>query len=267
MQEHLSHNSGNTCPVCGNEIPTEAMNVSEGVALCPSCERVSPLSHVGRLVRPITEILRHPPSRCEVRQNGPEVAFTASTRSQGKFLITLGLMLFWNGMLSVFLTLLASAIYANLVGPPPPWMPKPVMNDEPMGPGATIFLAVFLTPFIAAGIVLFWLVAMYVWGRSEVVINGPEAWVQTGIGPLVWRRRFRPESVANVRLRPTDMEVNGENVDVVQIDADRTVRLGALLSQPRREWLYAVIHEWFLGLQPKDREQFVAQQAGLKLPP
>ncbi len=267
MQEHFSHNSGNTCPVCGNEIPTESMNVSEGVALCPSCERLSPLSQVGRLVRPVTEILRHPPGGCEVRQSGPEVAFTASTRSLGKFLITLALMLFWNGFLCIFLVLLASALYANLIGPPPPWMPKPVMNDEPMGPGATIFLAVFLTPFIAAGIVLFWLVAMYVWGRSEVVINGPEAWVQTGIGPLVWRRRFRPESVANVRLRSTEMEVNGEKVDVVQIDADRTVKLGALLSQPRREWLYAATHEWFLGLQPAEREQFVAQQAGLKSPP
>jgi len=141
------------CPRCGNIIPVEDMNVAKDVALCRSCNLASSLSALvsGFALEPDVD-LQQPPRGCWHRVTGLGALVGASHRSLGTALGLLAICLFWNGIVSVFVLLAVSSTLSLLHVPVPDWFPAPKMNGDSMGTGMTIFLWIFLTPFITIGL-------------------------------------------------------------------------------------------------------------------
>lgn len=249
--------SDNLCPSCGEELPAEAINIAEGVALCPSCKRLSRLSEVVSGKRPLAEILSQPPAGCSVAEWGHEVIVHATLRSVSHFLGALAVALFWNGIVSVFVLIAVSGLYANLVGPLPEWFPAPEM-DSSMSMGMTLFLCVFLTPFILVGLSLVGAALLAAAGKIEVLIGDSQAVVKTGVGFLVWRRRFDPTQVHRVTIGKSAWKSNDQAKELIAIEADRTIKFGTLLPDERREWLQTVLHVLLTSTDPKWRREILS---------
>jgi hypothetical protein len=244
----------NLCPVCGAEYHSGSINIKEGVALCAGCGQLSRLSDVVDEERPVIEQISQPPRGCSIANAGREILVRASLRSVGGFMGSLFICLFWNGIVSVFVLVALSGLYSNLVGPVPEWFPAP---DDGMPLGATLFLCIFLIPFVTIGLGIVGTLFMNLAGRIEVRIGESEASVFTGVGPLGWRRRFDPSRVQSVKLGYTKWETNGSPNEIIVIDADRTVKFGALLREGRRTWLRAILHALMAAKDARTRSQIL----------
>jgi len=245
------------CPLCDAPIESDCMNIGEGVALCPGCGVLSRLSEVNRTVRSTAEILADPPHGCDVVERGRGVAVRASLRSIGGAAGALGMALFWNGGLSIFIAQAIAAVVYNVSGPLPPWFRAPDlvngvphMNGQPMGIGETVFLCLFLTPFVAIGIGFAITFLLLIAGRIEVVVDEHDSHVAIGIGPLAWRRRFDPHAAERVgtgkALMSCQTTEDAPPPETIELRADRTIRFGTLLPPERAEWMRAAIRALLL---------------------
>lgn len=233
--------SDNYCPSCDSPLPAEAINISEGVALCPGCGKLNRLSDVVEHERPSDEVLNNTPSGCSLINQFDETVIRISLRSFGGFLGTLFFCLFWNAITGVFVLIALAGLYKNLIGPLPTWFPAPDMNGSPMGLGMTLFLCLFLTPFVTVGLILLGAVLLSMGGSLVLRINTEAATIKTGVGPFGWTQRFNPQSVQRVSLGKSKIETNGKHKPLIEIEADRTIRFGSTLSESRRDWLIAVL--------------------------
>lgn len=241
--------SENYCPTCGAQLALESINLAEGVALCASCGQLSRLSEVASRKRPIAEVLRNPPTGCSVTEWGQNTVVHATLRSIVGFFGTLLVALFWNGIVSVFVLVALAGLYTNLIGPLPPWFPAPDF-DESMSLGMTLFLCIFLLPFVTIGLLMVGAVLLNSAGKIEVVVGDKNGVVRTGIGFLAWRRQFDPTQVRRVSLGTTSWQTDGQPSEVIIIEADRTIKFGTLLRDERREWLQAILHELLTNARP-----------------
>jgi hypothetical protein len=113
----------------------------------------------------------------------------------------------------------------------------------------TLFLWLFLTPFIVIGLGLAGAVLMALFGWTEVRIDAGEAMVATGIGPCAWRRRFRPETVKDIRLETVpSRNRNGVDREVitVELDSGRLIKFGASLREDRKKFVAAAARQVLL---------------------
>lgn len=234
----------NHCPACGEAIATKAINIAEGVALCGSCGQLSKLSEVVSDQRPRKEILDTPPSGCSVYNFGQEILIYASLKSIPGFLGTLFFALFWNGIVSIFVLIALAGLYNNLIGPLPAWFPAPDGGDMPLG--MTLFLCVFLIPFVTIGTGVFFACLLNLFGRIEVTVGRTEAAIRTGFGFVNWTRRFDPTVVHRVEHGLTSWRQNDERKALIQIEANKTIKFGTMLTTARREWMHAVLYKLFL---------------------
>jgi len=83
------------CPSCDASLPGSSINIGEGVALCPSCGKLSRLSDVIEYERPSEEVVNNPPSGCSLRNDFDETIIRISLRSLGGFIGSLFVCLFW----------------------------------------------------------------------------------------------------------------------------------------------------------------------------
>lgn len=239
------------CPDCDFSIPSDAINIAEGFALCPSCGKLSRLSELRLSKKSLEETLVLPPAGCSLESDPFRTYAKASMRSVGGFLGLLGVSLFWNGIVSVFVSIALAGLYSNLIGPLPKWFPAPTvegggqveMNDGPMGLGMTLFMCLFLVPFVVIGAGMVGMMLLYMAGRVQLLIERDRAWVKTGIGPFNWTTKFDPTRVQSVRMSPKKFRSEESNQQVIEIQADRIVQFGTHLSIDRLEWLRAVAHQ------------------------
>jgi hypothetical protein len=247
----------NFCPACGEPLAVESINLAEGVALCPACGQLSRLSDVASRRRPLAEVLSKPPAGCAVSEWGQDVLVHATLRSLGGFVGMLFVALFWNGIVSVFVLIALAGLHHHLIGPLPAWFPAPQLNP-PMGLGMTLFLCIFLIPFVTIGSLLVGAMLLNLVGKVEVRIGISDADVRTGLGFLAWRRRFDPTCVRRVSIGSTSWETNGRPSEVVVIDADRTIKFGSLLAEDRREWLQAILTELLTNQKLSQRREILS---------
>lgn len=255
LKHLLSNGLGSQrCPSCDEAINSDAINIKEGVALCPGCGKLSRLSELNTSGRSVAETLAQPPAGCSVASDGRRVTATVSMRSLAGFIFPAGFALFWNGITSVFVLIAVAGLYANLVGPLPNWFPapgvkngKPEMNDEPMDLGMTLFLCVFLIPFVTVGIGMASVAIINLIGKVEVVIDEFDSYVATGIPFLRWKKRFDPREVTAVEFGCTSWQSEGGSNKLIEIKANRLVRFGSLLQSDRMEWLRAVLRQTLLS--------------------
>ena len=248
----------NFCPACGEQLTSESINLAEGVALCPSCGGLSRLSEVVDQDQPVSEILNETPKGCSVSESGENIVVQASLRSAGGFFGSLFVALFWNGIVSVFVLIALSGLYTNFIGPLPYWFPAP-NNEETMPLGMTLFLCVFLLPFVGVGAGMVSAMLLNLSGKIKVIIGDNDASVGTGVGFLTWRRKFDPTRVRRVSGGTTSWQTNGKSRETIVIEADRTVKFGSLLRDDRREWLQAVLRGLLVDPKPGQRGKILAQ--------
>jgi hypothetical protein len=120
------------------------------------------------------------------------------------------------------------------------------MNGEPMNLGMTLFLCIFLIPFVAIGIGMAGAAIMNLFGKVEVVVDEFDSYVATGIGFLRWKKSFDPRGVLAVDIGTTPWQTEGGSNKLIEIKANRTVKFGSLLQSDRMEWLQAVLRQTLL---------------------
>src|SRR5688572_4214903 len=143
------------CPKCKGLLQSGDLNVATDIAFCRVCNvphAFSAIVHGSNLES--TTDLQHPPAGAWYRSSGLETVIGATHRSVGAALGLLAFSLFWNGIVSIFVLFAVAGTLVNFGIPAPEWFPAPKMNGNLLGAGMTIFLWLFLTPFIAIGLAM-----------------------------------------------------------------------------------------------------------------
>ncbi|NJL58661.1 MAG: hypothetical protein HC887_02440 [Desulfobacteraceae bacterium] len=254
MNKPSDNNNAPLCPVCDVIISSESINIKEGVALCESCGQLSKLSELNFSGVSVEETLSNYPVGCRLVTDSDKIALTASLYSLGGFWVSLAAALFWNGIVSIFLSIAAAGIYYNTIGPIPDWFPAagiengaPIMNDEIMGLGMTIFLCIFLIPFVVLGCGLFISAALNLLGQTKVIVDRYESYVSTGISFFAWKSRFDPTKVKSIKFVRSKFGQEGEEKNVIEILSTETVRFGDFLREDQKEWFALILKEVILN--------------------
>jgi len=236
-----------TCPKCHREIPAADLNVATDVALCRVCNLVHKFSDLVQVAE-LEEGLdfTRPPDGAWHRDSGMGVVVGATHRALGTAAGLLAVSLFWNGIVSVFVFFAINATLFVLHVPRPAWFPDAKMNGGTMGAGMTIFLWLFLTPFILIGLAMLGALLSALAGRTEVTIKNGEGIIYTGIGALGWRKRFNAQFVKQVRIEDKRWSDNrGRTRDskqiVIELQDGKPIRFGSMLREDRMKFVAAAI--------------------------
>lgn len=230
----------NACPKCRAGIPSEDVNIKDGVALCRACSSICRLTEIVESAE-LPDIAKEAtPAGCYVSENGADTVIGASARSVGGFIGTLFICLFWNGIVSVFVSLAFASTLGHLGVTMPGWMPPVKMNGGAMSIGMTLFLWVFLTPFMLVGLAIVLGMFMALAGRVEVTIRGDEGSIFAGVGSIGRTRRFKLADVKRVDLR-ISRDSEGSKSTKIVIEAERELKLGDGLPEERKRWLAAAL--------------------------
>jgi hypothetical protein len=237
------------CPKCKREIASDDINVARDVAYCRPCNYSHQLSDLtsGSVIDDTVDVST-PPAGAWRRSDMVGTVIGASHRSIGTAIGALFIALFWNGIVSVFLVVVIASTLRHLGVHLPHWFPAPDMNGSPMSLGMTLFLWLFLTPFIAVGLLLLGTFLSSIAGRTEVKLDHKEGVVFSGVGPLGWRRRFDPETVKNVSVqdrswRDSDGHRQNKIHIVLETRAGKEIKLGSMLSGPRRNFVAGALRQ------------------------
>lgn len=231
-----------SCSRCKQLIPEADVNVAADVAYCRACHLAHPLSSLVHGV-PLDDLdPSRPPAGTWYQSSGIGVEIGATHRSVGAAILTLAMALFWNGIVSVFVVFALSSTLQHLNVPTPDWFPAPKMNGGEMGVGMTIFLWLFLTPFIAIGLAMIAAFLSALGGRTEVRIRQGEGNIFTGVGPVGWRQRFNAESVKDVRIdhqswRDHDRDRRTRNKIILEKQDGKTIKFGSMLNAERMKFV------------------------------
>lgn len=250
-----------TCS-CGARIEMEDINIAEGVALCRRCGRLSRLGDLAGesvVARPAGDRGRsdvslaeerkaialaqgEAPPGCALDDYGDRVVVRASARSLPAAMGLLFFCAFWNGIVGIFLAVLFASIMGHMGITLPAWFPNPGGGSSNMPLGMTVFMGLFLTPFVLIGAVMIGALLVAIAGRVEVRLRGGAGVVYTGVGPFGWKRRFDAYSVVAVRFVESDVEVNDKKQRAIAIETEgKTVKFGSGMPDRRRLWLGGVL--------------------------
>ena len=235
------------CPDCGQPIPPDDINVKEGVGLCRACGALSRLADIVNQPPIDPDSLTTPPAGCSYEQQpSGTLIVRASHRALGTAMGALALCLFWNGIVSVFVLVALAGLYTHFIGPLPAWFPVPRnATESDFGPdkpwGTTLFLCIFLIPFVLVGLGMIAVFLGSLIGRVQVLVAGSDGRVRTGFGPFNYTRRFDPSKVTRVTAGQTSYQVNNQNRPLIRLEADRPIKFGSMLPEDRRNWMLAVL--------------------------
>lgn len=241
-----------TCSKCNQAIPGDDVNVASDIAYCRTCNisyKLSELTHDAELSANLD--LHHPPKGAWHRNSGAGTNIGATHRSLGAALVSLFFGLFWNGIVSVFVLLALSATLHHLHIDLPGWFPAPKMNGGDMGVGMTLFLWIFLTPFILVGLLLMGTFLSCLFGHTEVRLLNAQSAVFVGIGSLGYTRRFDASQVEDVRIddrqwRDSDGDRRRKTCIVIETRAGKQIKFGSMLSEERRKFVAGAVRQALL---------------------
>lgn len=245
-----------SCSKCKRAIADSDINVATDVAFCRPCNLAHQLSTLVHSVELDSNLdLRRSPKGTWHSSGGLGSVVGATHRSIGTALGALAFSLFWNGIVSVFVFLAISATLALLGVSVPDWFPTPKMNGGPMTAGVTIFLWLFLTPFIVVGLAMTGAFLSALAGRTEVRLNALSGVIFTGIGPIGWRRRFKPDQVMDVRIehnvpsrrwQGSDGDSHSKRTILIELQDGRQIKFGSSLREDRMTFVAAVTRKLLL---------------------
>ena len=192
--------------------------------------------------------LGSPPAGAWYRVEGMERIAGATHRSLGAAIGLLVMALFWNGIVSVFVLLASAATVRNLGLTMPGWFPAPRMSGVEMSVGMTLFLWLFLTPFIVIGLGMGGAFLVSLAGWSEVRINGADGMVVTGVGAIGWRTRFDTSHIKDVRIddrqwRDSDGDPHRKTNIVIETASGKQIKFGSTLTDERRTFVAGAVRK------------------------
>ena len=235
-----------TCPRCKCVIPSDDVSVANDVAFCRSCNlshRFSALA-LGTVVDENIDVSR-PPGGTWFQRDGRGAIIGATHRSLGQAFGLLFFCLFWNGIVSVFVMLAAASTLRHLGVSLPHWLPSMASKGNLLPVGMTIFLWLFLTPFIAIGLGMAVAFLSCIAGRTEIRIQGNEAVLFNGIGPIGFRKRLSISEVKDVRIedkRWRDSDGDSRRKAHIVIDTNRKpINFGSMLTDERRRFVAGAV--------------------------
>lgn len=241
------------CPQCNQVIDATDINVGKDLAYCRPCNAAHALSDLFEqsMAGPPVD-LGTPPHGVRCETGAFETTIEASHRSWGQALALLGVALFWNGIVSLFV---AFALFATLkkmgIGLPD-WFPEFKSEGRPIGTGELIFLWLFLTPFIAIGT---WLATSFVStviGKTRVCIGQDAGSVFVGVGRLGWTRRFDPAAVRRIEIVHRDQRSGNGHHEIHLEHADgKKIAFGSLLKEERQHFIVSALRQFILGTAPR----------------
>jgi hypothetical protein len=231
-----------TCPKCRRTIPGDEINVAKDVAYCRDCNisyQLSTLTCGGSWEVDVD--LQRPPGGAWYRADGAGTVIGASNRSLGTAFGALFFAVFWNGIVSVFVMIAIVSTFQNLHIPVPDWFPAPKMHGG-TGPGMTIFLWLFLTPFICVGALVAATCLSSLFGRTEVKIENTRGTAFTGVGATGWKNRFDRSDVRDVQLNQTRNNQGRDSFAILITMKDgKELKFGSLLSPERRQFVLGAL--------------------------
>jgi hypothetical protein len=233
-----------TCPRCKEVIPSEDVNVANDIAFCRKCNlshRLSTLT-LGTAVDENVDVNRPPAGTWYLRE-GNAVVIGSTHRSIGQAFALLLFCLFWNGIVSVFVCLALASTLHHLGLPLPEWVP--ILKGNVMPVGMTLFLWLFLTPFIAIGGGLAATFLSCLAGRTELRVDDGQGILFTGIGALGFRKRFSTSDIRDVRIEDKRWrDSDGDSRRKTQIVLETTgkpINFGSMLTEERRRFLAGAV--------------------------
>jgi len=231
------------CPRCKQAIPSADINVANDIAFCRNCDLSHRLSALASGLAVDEDVdTNRPPSGAWFHQDGAGVQMGATHRSLAQAFGLLFMTLFWNGIVSVFVAMAAAATLQHLGIVPPHWFhsPRGAMLPIPM----TIFLWIFLLPFIGIGLLLLGAFLSSLGGKTELRIAGADCQIFTGIGPLGARKRFSISDAKDVRIEANGMRTtqrgSRRNYRIVVETNSKPIYFGTMLTDERRRFLAGV---------------------------
>jgi hypothetical protein len=242
-----------TCSRCGRAIPSEDINVANDVAYCRACNlshQLSTLTSGAELEGDVD--FNHPPPGAWYHSDGAGTVIGASNRSIGAAIGALAFAAFWNGITSIFVLVALGSTLRHLGLSLPHWFPAPDMNGSPMSVGMTIFLWIFLLPFITIGLVMIGAFLSSLGGKTEVRISNAQGMVFTGVGALGYRRRFDASAVKDVRIddqqwRDRHGHRRDKTLIVISTREGKQVKLGSMLQPERRRFVAGALRKTLWG--------------------
>jgi hypothetical protein len=225
------------------------VNVANDVAFCRACNVGHVLSDLihNNVIAADVDVTRPPPGAW-YRSSGLGGNIGATHRSLGSAIGLLLISLFWNGIVSVFVFLALNSTLHLLHLPRPARFPLPKMNGGEMGWGITIFLWLFLTPFILIGLAMLFGFLMSLGGRTEITIQNGRGTIFSGIGPLGRRRRFQVDAVRQVRIEDkrwgdSDGDARRSKQIIVEMLTGKPLKFGSMLRDDRRDFVAAALRK------------------------
>lgn len=234
------------CFRCRTSIPEERINVTQGIAHCPSCGalwRLLDLASQDAAAAPHGLDPSTSPAGCRMSTDGDALVLSASTRSFGGFCGALAICLFWNFIVGTFFLLVIDGFMRAAGMQPPPWLPgKPSTFTSAWGP---LFVLLFITPHLCIGMMFIWNVMLKAAGECRVSIRNDDGRVFTGVGPLGRTRRFTASEVTAVHIHA---KKDDESVStVVAIAAHKLIKFGSDLAPIRQLWMQSQLSELLVG--------------------
>ena len=110
--------------------------------------------------------------------------------------------------------------------------------------------SLFGIPFLLGTIFLAASVLMAVAGKVEVLVEGNDGLIFTGMGPFGWRRRFSWDDIHQVIEDLTTWSNNGRHREIITLVGTTNVSFGAFLTEPRRLFMLQVLRKMFLRGKP-----------------
>jgi len=237
------------CPKCKVEIRGEDINVATDIAYCRRCNIPLTLSSLVRSADLEKGLdLQRPPEGTWYQSSPLETVIGASHRSLGASLGLFAISLFWNGIVSVFVAFAISGTLAQLGVRAPKPFPAPIMNGGPVSLGMTLFLWVFLTPFILIGSAMIAAFLSTLAGRTEIRLREPEGVIFSGIGRFGLRKRFQFHDVKDVRVlnqswRDSDGDMRRRTNVVLETMAGKEIKFGSMLTEERRRFVAGALRK------------------------
>jgi putative aminopeptidase FrvX len=104
----------------------------------------------------------------------------------------------------------------------------------------TLFLWVFLTPFLLVGVAIIAGMAMTLAGQTRVTLTREEGKIFSGIGSIGWTRRFDITQVKRVIHEDktwTDSDGDKRQKASIIIDAEKRISFASELTAERRKFV------------------------------
>jgi hypothetical protein len=219
------------CPKCHARIATADINVKFNAGLCRKCHEVVLLPQVEAS---LGLNVNRPPDGCTYRELAGlsgGFAVTASTVSWMVALVIPFACIWCSGI---------ATIGSFIFFPDGPRSAVP-HNQSVFG---TIFMVAFLTPFVAAGLMMIGVCAVMLWGHVTVSVEGNEGRLFIGVGRFGWARRFAWNEITQVALMAEYNEDGKPSPLGVLVRArGRPLKFGRLLTQQRRDFLLGVLRQ------------------------